>query len=90
LSEADLEGSTVIGLFSRLSIQNQNPKSDHLITVSARAKTLGGIVRPICLAVLRLINNSNFFDCSAAEFTGFLLGGLSTENAVNRPVPQMD
>src|SRR5438132_1273188 len=30
----------------------------YLITLSARARTLGGIVRPICLAVLRLITNS--------------------------------
>ena len=45
---------------------------------------------PICFAVFRLINNSNFFDCSVAEFTGFLLGGLSTKNAANRPVRQMD
>src|SRR6266481_6756441 len=36
------------------------PTSDHchLITLSARANTLGGIVRPICLAVLRLITKS--------------------------------
>jgi hypothetical protein len=32
----------------------------HLITRSARANTLGGIVMPICFAVLRLITNSNF------------------------------
>ena len=32
----------------------------HLITLSARASTFGGIVRPICLAILRLITSSNF------------------------------
>jgi hypothetical protein len=34
--------------------------ADYLITLSARASTFGGIVRPICLAVLRLITSSNF------------------------------
>ena len=34
-----------------------------LITLSARASTLGGMVRPICLAVFRLITNSNFVGC---------------------------
>ena len=63
---------------------------DHRITLSALAKTLGGIGNPICFAVFRLMMNSNFVGCSAAEFTGFLLGGLSTENAVDRPARQMD
>jgi predicted RNase H-like HicB family nuclease len=33
----------------------------HLMTRSARTSTLGGIVRPICLAAFRLMMNSNFF-----------------------------
>ena len=33
-----------------------NQKSHHLMTLSARASTLGGIVRPSCLAVFRLID----------------------------------
>src|SRR5918996_5933910 len=32
---------------------------DHRITLSALAKTFGGIVNPICLAVLRLMMKSN-------------------------------
>lgn len=32
----------------------------YLITRSALTKTLGGIVNPICLAIFRLITNSNF------------------------------
>src|SRR5689334_20368578 len=36
----------------------------HLITLSARASTLGGIVKPICLAVFKLITSSNFVGCS--------------------------
>ena len=36
----------------------------HLITVSALASTFGGIVRPICLAVFKLMTNSNFFGWS--------------------------
>jgi plasmid stability protein len=34
------------------------------MTLSARASTFGGIVRLICLAVLKLMINSNFFGCS--------------------------
>jgi hypothetical protein len=36
----------------------------YLITLSARASTFGGIVRPICFAALRLMINSNFVGCS--------------------------
>src|SRR5919108_5892472 len=43
----------------------------HLITLSALASTFGGIVRPICLAVFRLITNSNFVGCSTGKSAGF-------------------
>src|SRR5262245_23907846 len=36
----------------------------HLMTLSARANTFGGIVRPICFAVIKLITNLNFVGCS--------------------------
>ena len=39
----------------------------HLITLSARASTLGGIARPICFAVFRLITSSNFAGCSTGR-----------------------
>ena len=56
-----------------------NQKSHHLMTLSARASTFGGIVRPICFAVLRLITNSNFVGCSTGK-----IGGLgSFENLVD-------
>ena len=42
----------------------------HLITLSALARTFGGIVRPICLAVLRLITNSNFVGASTGKSPG--------------------
>ena len=42
----------------------------HLMTLSARASTFGGIVRPICLAVFRLITNSNFVGCSTGRSAG--------------------
>jgi hypothetical protein len=48
----------------------ENPKLSHLITLSVRAKTFGGIVTPICLAVFRLITNSNFFGCSTGRSAG--------------------
>src|SRR5215831_18010467 len=44
----------------------------HLITLSARANTVGGIVRAICLAALRLMMNSNFLGCSTGRSPGFL------------------
>jgi hypothetical protein len=57
----------------------------HLITLSARASTFGGIVRPICLAVLRLITNSNFVGCSTGKSAGFLpFRILSTMAATRR------
>ena len=36
----------------------------------ARASTLGGIVRPICFAVFRLMTNSNFVGCSTGRSAG--------------------
>src|SRR6266480_2551711 len=42
----------------------------HLITLSARSSTLGGIVRPICFAVLKLMTNSNFVGCSTGSSAG--------------------
>jgi hypothetical protein len=39
----------------------------HRITLSARANTFGGIVRPICLAAFRLMMNSNFVGCSTGK-----------------------
>src|SRR4030095_1807956 len=50
-----------------------NPKSkieNYLMTLSARASTFGGIARPICLAVLRLMISSNFFGCSTGGSAG--------------------
>ena len=42
----------------------------HLITLSARASTFGGIVSPICLAAFRLMINSNFVGCSTGRSAG--------------------
>ena len=41
------------------------------MTLSARASTFGGIVRPICLAAFRLMMNSNFIGCSTGRSAGF-------------------
>src|SRR5262245_17141505 len=46
------------------------PSSYYLITLSARANTFGGIVRPICLAAFRLMMNSNFVGCSTGRSAG--------------------
>src|SRR5687768_13612090 len=44
----------------------------HRITRSALAKTLGGMVRPICFAVFRLMTSSNFVGCSTGRSAGFV------------------
>jgi hypothetical protein len=50
------------------------------MTLSALAKTFGGIVRPICFAVLRLITSSNFVGCSTGRSAGFVpFKSLSTK-----------
>src|SRR5215831_15398586 len=46
------------------------PSSYYLITLSTLASTFGGIVRPICLAALRLMINSNFVGCSTGRLAG--------------------
>ena len=46
-------------------------KGQNWITLSARANTFGGIVKPICFAVFRLITNSNFVGCSTGKSAGF-------------------
>ena len=57
----------------------------HLMTRSARASTFGGIVTPICLAVLRLTRNSNFVGCSTGMSAGLApLRILSTKSAARR------
>src|SRR5215208_2502821 len=47
----------------------------HSITSSARARSVGGIVRPRDLAVLRLIVSSNRDACSTGRSAGFRLAG---------------
>ena len=44
----------------------------HLITLSARNNTDCEMLRPISLAVLRLMTNSNFVDCSTGNSAGLL------------------
>src|SRR5262249_32403890 len=59
----------------------------HLITLSARASTFGGILSPICFAALRLITNSNFIGASTGKSAAFVpLRILSTYVAARRSV----
>src|SRR5262245_25288067 len=48
---------------------NQLPPP-HSITSSARASTVGGIVRPSAFAVLRLMTSSNLVGCSTGRVAG--------------------
>src|SRR5262249_60414025 len=43
----------------------------HSITSSARASSVGGMVRPIALAVVRLMTSSNLVGCSTEISAGF-------------------
>jgi hypothetical protein len=43
----------------------------YLITLSARASTFGGMVRPICFAVFKLMISSNVVGCSTGRSAGF-------------------
>jgi hypothetical protein len=45
--------------------------SDHSITSSAVASSVGGTVRPSALAVLRLMTSSTFADCWTGKSAGF-------------------
>jgi hypothetical protein len=56
--------------FPALSTRHLTLAPSHLITLSARASTLGGIVTPICLAVFKLITNSNFVGRSTGRSAG--------------------
>ena len=44
--------------------------ADHRITRSALAKILGGMLNRICLAVFRLMTNSNLVGCSTGKSAG--------------------
>src|SRR6516165_4562833 len=45
---------------------------DHSITSSALACSISGTVRPSALAVLRLMNSSNFVDCTTGRSAGLV------------------
>jgi len=61
-----------------------NAQHCHLMTLSARYTTDCGIVRPICLAVLRLITNSNFVGCSTGRSAGLASFSILSTNAAAR------
>jgi hypothetical protein len=70
--------------FHSLEIRHYRRARPYLMTLSARARTLGGIVRPIRLAVFRLMTNSNFtgwmtgrWQVSPVEYPGYVEGGLT-------------
>jgi hypothetical protein len=59
--------------------------SPHSITSSARNRRASGIVRPIALAVLRLITNAKFVGCSIGKSAGAApRSTLSTRPATSR------
>ena len=61
--------------FSLFTIADSDlrPLYFHRMTRSALTNTFGGIVRPICFAVFKLITNSNFIGCSTGRSAGLAL-----------------
>src|SRR5262249_46740616 len=61
----------------------------HSITSSARASSVGGIVKPSALAVIRLITRSNLVGCSTGKLAGFAPRRiLSTKLQARRNTPK--
>src|SRR5262245_62499815 len=54
-----------------LALNRKIGNVNYFITLSALNSTFGGIVRPICLAVFRLILSSNFVGASTGRSAGF-------------------
>src|SRR5580765_9530 len=70
-SVSKIRTQSMFSLDPPLTIRNPHCEiQNNLITLSALANTFGGIVRPICLAVFRLMMNSNFFGCSTGRSAG--------------------
>ena len=59
-------------VFPHSSLDTRHSPPSHLITLSAFVSVHCGIVRPICLAVLRLITNSNLIGCSTGMSAGLV------------------
>src|SRR5215468_5840693 len=57
----------------RAAEQRDELASPHSITSSARASSVGGMVRPSALAVIRLMTRSNLVGCSTGKSAGFAL-----------------
>src|SRR5262249_23230308 len=78
-------GDFLLHVFPALSTRHSTLTPSHLITLSPRARTFAAIVRPIRLAALRLIINSNFIGCSTGRSAGLRpLRILSTYVAARR------
>src|SRR5215468_9876491 len=69
----------------RAAEQRDELASPHSITSSARASSVGGMVRPSALAVIRLMTRSNLVGCSTGRSAGFAPRRiLSTYSAARR------
>ena len=81
-----LSGRQALGFFEdALEAMHLGGLQSLYVTLSARANTLGGIVRPICFAAFRLMMNSNFVGCSTGRSAGLApLRILSTYVAARR------
>src|ERR1700722_20751088 len=59
-----------VPLLDSCTAANKAHRLVYSITVSARANSLSGIVRPSALAVVRLMTRSNSFGCSIGRSAG--------------------
>ena len=64
--------SIFIRLFLLLIPQSRIRNPHYLITLSALASNVGGMVAPICFAVFKLITISNLVGCSTGMSAGFV------------------
>jgi hypothetical protein len=60
----------------RATSQHDEPAALHSITSSARASSVGGIITPSALAVLRLMTNSNLVACTTGNSASYPLEGV--------------
>jgi hypothetical protein len=60
-----------------------------LITLSALASTFGEIVRPICLALFKLITRSNFVGCATRRGRAGSLGLGSSHQPTGAALAQV-
>src|SRR5262249_29307048 len=61
-----------LGISANRDFSRRSKKHRYSITLSARAISVGGTVKPSAFAVLRLMTSSNLFGCCTGRSTSFV------------------